>query len=82
MTRCRSADPLIALHANGNMYEAKRRGSDAGNTAGLSNGHGAHALEFFAHLAGKAAYCAVLNPFGDRDAFGCLELFNRLLLLI
>ena len=44
--------------------------------------HGADALERFPHLAGEAADGAVLEPLGNRDGFGGLELFNGLLLLI
>ena len=64
------------------MHKAERGRSDAGNAAGLSNGHRAHALEGFPHLAGETADGAVLDPLRDRDAFGRLELFNGLLLLI
>ena len=64
------------------MDEGERGGRDAGNAAGLADGHGADALQRFAHLAREAADGAVLDPLGDGDGFGGLELFDGLLLLL
>ena len=64
------------------MDERERGGRDAGDAAGLADGHGADALEGFAHLAREAADGAVLEPVGDGDGLGGLETRDGLLLLL
>jgi hypothetical protein len=64
---------LLALNRS-NVDQRERRRRDAGNAAGLADGDGADALQRFAHLAREAADDAVLDPLGDGDGLGGLEL--------
>ncbi len=72
----------LALQLNRHVHQGERGGSDAGNAAGLADGDGADALQRFAHLAREAADGAVLDPLGNGDGLGSLELFDGLLLLL
>ena len=64
------------------MDQGERGRSYAGKAAGLADGHGANALESFAHLAREAADGVVLKPAGDGDGLGGLEALDGFLLLL
>ena len=77
-----AASALGALQLDGYVDERERGRRDAGNAAGLADGHGADALQRFAHLAGEAADGAVFEPTGDGDGLGSFESFDGFLLLL
>ena len=63
------------------MHQRDRRRCDSGDAAGLSEGEGANAVEFFYHLAGEAGAGAVVEPVGDRACFVVAETLHGALLL-
>ncbi len=63
------------------LDEGAGGGGYAGDAAGLAEGRGADAVEFFYHLAGEAGAGAVVKPGGDGASFVGTEALHGALLL-
>src|ERR1700694_2610254 len=70
-----------ALDLDVSVEQGDGGGGDAGDAAGLAEGHGADAVEGLLHLAGEAADAAVVEPGGDGALPGLLHALDGAALL-
>src|ERR1700680_3781274 len=77
---CITAAAALDLDVDVDQGDSGR--GDAGDAAGLAEGHGADAVEGLLHLAGEAADAAVVEPGGDGALLGLLHALDGAALLV
>ena len=76
-----SGGAAACLDFEEDLDEGAGGGGDAGDAAGLAEGEGADAVEFFDHLAGEAGAGAVVEPVRNGAGFVVAETLHGALLL-